>query len=156
MPPSVCAPGCPAARSTPAPAPRRSILPWVLAGGLFVFAAGMIANPWFESSVRGRLPFAQGKIVADTGGTGGDQRPAGAHRRASPRSTSPVVQTERLARTEAQIETSTDQMAREASRIDKLTSEVAALSAQAGGRTGARRKRRRAAAEAAASGPRRC
>jgi hypothetical protein len=113
----------------PAPAPRRSILPWVLAGGLFVFVAGMIANPWFESSVRGRLPFAQGKIVADTGELAAiDARLArieGAAQVASP-----VVQTERLARTEAQIETSTDQLAREASRIDKLTSEVAALSAK--------------------------
>jgi hypothetical protein len=113
----------------PAPAPRRSILPWVLAGGLFVFVAGMIANPWFESSVRGRLPFAQGKIVADTGELAAiNERLARIEGVAQV--ASPVVQTERLARTEAQIETSTDQLAREATRIDKLTSEVAALSAK--------------------------
>lgn len=132
----------------PAPAPRRSIFPWVLAGSLFVFAAGMIANPWFESSVRGRLPFAQGKIVADTGELAAINARL-ARIEGVAQVTSPVVQTERLARTEAQIETSTDQLAREASRIDKLTSEVAALSARLEGEQ-ARGEATAAAAEAAA------
>jgi hypothetical protein len=111
------------------PAPRRSILPWVLAGGLFVFVAGMIANPWFESSVRGRLPFAQGKVVADSAELAAINDRL-ARIEGSAQVTSPVVQTERIARTEAKIETSTDQLAREGERIDKLTAEVAALSAK--------------------------
>jgi hypothetical protein len=116
--------------ATPAPTPRRTVLPWVLAGGLFVFTAGMIANPWFERSVRGQLPFgkvettvtapatsAAPAIVADT--------PVGA-----------VPAGERLARTEAKIETSSEQLARDAERIDRLTSEVAALSARVAAETG--------------------
>jgi hypothetical protein len=44
----------------PAAAPQRraNVLPWVVAGGLFVFTAGMIANPWFETRVRSGLPSA--------------------------------------------------------------------------------------------------
>jgi hypothetical protein len=113
----------------PASTPRRSILPWVLAGGLFVFAAGMIANPWFESSVRGNLPFANGKVVADSAQLSALTARLEKMESAVPVN-SPVIQTERLARTEAQIETSSDQLAREAARIDKLTSEVAGLSAR--------------------------
>lgn len=42
------------------PPARRSVAPWVLAALLLVFALGLIANPWFERSVRGQLPaFAQ-------------------------------------------------------------------------------------------------
>jgi hypothetical protein len=132
----------------PASPPRRSILPWVVAGGLFVFVAGMIANPWFESSVRGRLPFAQGKVVADTGELAAINDRL-ARIEGAAQVTSPVVQTERLARTEAQIETSTDQLAREASRIDKLTSEVASLSAKLEGEQ-ARGEAAAASAQAAA------
>lgn len=135
------------------PAPRRSILPWVLAGGLFVFVAGMIANPWFESSVRGRLPFAQGKVVTDSAElTAINERLARIEGVAQV--ASPVVQTERLARTEAQIETSTDQIARESSRIDKLTREVAGLSARLEaeqGRTEAAQSATEAAAQRAES-----
>jgi hypothetical protein len=134
-------------------APRRSILPWVLAGGLFVFVAGMIANPWFETSVRDRLPFAQGKVVADSAELAAINdrlaRIEGVAQVASP-----VVQTERLARTEAQIETSTDQIARESSRIDKLTREVAGLSARVEaeqGRTEAAQSATEAAAQRAES-----
>jgi hypothetical protein len=115
---------------------------------LFVFAAGMIANPWFESSVRGRLPFAQGKIVADSRDLAAiNERLARIEGTAVVNS--PVVQTERIARTEAKIETSTDQLAREASRIDKLTSDVASLSAKIEGEQ-ARSEATVASAQAAA------
>lgn len=116
--------------TTPAPAPRRTVLPWVLAGGLFVFTAGMIANPWFERSVRGQLPFGKVETTATTPATATTpvvaiETPAGA-----------VPAGERLARTEAKIETSTEQLARDAERIDRLTSEVAALSARVAAETG--------------------
>jgi hypothetical protein len=113
---------------TPAPAPRRSVLPWVLAGGLFVFTAGMIANPWFERSVRGQLPFGKVETVATVPVT-----------TAAPAVDAPAAAIpagERLARTEAKIETSTEQLARDAERIDRLTSEVAALSARVAAETG--------------------
>jgi hypothetical protein len=115
----------------PAPAATRrsSVLPWVVAGSLFVFTAGMIANPWFEARVRNQLPFAASESTeaapaADTAAL--QARIAQLEVRAGPAAAVPV---ERLARTEAQIETSTDQIARESDRIDRLTSEVAELSA---------------------------
>lgn len=46
-----------AAKPIPLSGPaRRSVAPWVLAALLFVFALGLIANPWFERSVRSQLP----------------------------------------------------------------------------------------------------
>lgn len=108
-------------RSAAPPKPPRSVLPWVVVSGLFVFIVGMIANPWFEGAIRARLPLAAGPRVAgvevnsEVGSPAvGGALPAG----------------ERLARTEAQIETSVDQLARDAARIDKLTGEVAALTAR--------------------------
>ena len=51
----------------PQPA-QRAILPWVLTTGAIAFALGMIANPWFEASVRSRLPvqFQHPPSMADT------------------------------------------------------------------------------------------
>ena len=41
----------------PAPAPqRRSFLPWILTTAAVAFSLGLVANPWFETSVRSRLP----------------------------------------------------------------------------------------------------
>jgi hypothetical protein len=113
-------------KATPA-RPARSSLPWVLAGGLFVFTAGMIANPWFEANVRGRLPFAQAAAPAPTEVVRLRQRvadlQAGTATQAAPPSS------ERLAATEARIEINKDQIARDAERIDKLTADVAAIAA---------------------------
>jgi hypothetical protein len=116
--------------AAPIPPPRRSVLPWVLAGSLFVFSAGMIANPWFEGSVRGRLPFGNKETVA----TAPVAAPTATAPIALPAAIEPAG--ERLARTEAKIETSTEQLARDAERIDRLTSEVAALSARVEAETG--------------------
>jgi hypothetical protein len=113
-----------------APPPQRSVLPWVIAGSLFVFTAGMIANPWFERSVRGRLPFGK----ADTVATAPVAVPVAAAPVAPPAAVEPAG--ERLARTEAKIETSSELLARDAERIDRLTSEVAALSARLEAETG--------------------
>lgn len=112
-----------------APPPQRSVLPWVLAGGLFVFTAGMIANPWFERSVRGQLPFGKAETVATAPVTPPSSVAVPALPAVEPAG-------ERLARTEAKIETSTEQLARDAERIDRLTSEVAALSAHVEAETG--------------------
>ncbi len=104
-------------------APRRSLLPWAVVAALFAFAAGLIANPWFEQAVRGRLPFAA--ATADTSRL--EQRLAALERRAP---SAPVVAAERLARTEARVESSTDQIQRDAQRIDTLAGEVARLTAR--------------------------
>ena len=120
-----------AGRPAPAaPPPRRSVLPWVLAGSLFVFTAGMIANPWFERSVRGQLPFGKAETVV----TAPITPPPASAPMALPAAGEPAG--ERLARTEAKIETSSEQLARDAERIDRLTSEVAALSARVEAETG--------------------
>ncbi|MFZ4688057.1 MAG: hypothetical protein ACOYLS_02355 [Polymorphobacter sp.] len=121
------------ARPLPAPrAPRRGLLPWAVAGSLFVFSAGMIANPWFETAVRDKLPFAGATTTAadSTELQVLRARLAKLETRSGPVAPMPF---ERLARTEAQIETSTDQIAREADRIDRLTSDVAALAATQAG-----------------------
>jgi hypothetical protein len=107
----------------------RSVLPWVVAAALFVFAAGMIANPWFESTVRSQLPFAQRVAGSDEPAEVKALNERLALLEARTASVAAPAPSERLARTEAQIETSTDQIARDAGRIDKLTADLAALSA---------------------------
>jgi hypothetical protein len=116
----------------PAAAPQRraNVLPWVVAGGLFVFTAGMIANPWFETRVRSGLPSAAPAAAPATNSVDVaalQGRIAQMEARIGPAAAG--VPVERLARTEARIETSTDQIARDADRIDRLTSELATLSA---------------------------
>ena len=106
------------------PPARRAVLPWAMAAALFAFAAGLIANPWFEQSVRGRLPFAAA-AAPDTGKL--EQRLAALERRAP---SAPVVAAERLARTEARVESSTDQLQRDAQRIDALAAQISTLTAR--------------------------
>lgn len=119
-------------RPMPAPQQRqRSVLPWVIAGSLFVFSAGMIANPWFERNIRNNLPFSESALpesaIETTAVKALTDRLAQIEKRTGI-ATAPMP-SERLARTEAQIETSSDQIVRESERIDKLTAEIATLSA---------------------------
>lgn len=109
----------------------RLLLPWVLAGGLLVFTAGMLVNPLFETRVRDRLPFlgAAEAVVAPAEVEALRQRLAELEARPSGNGEA-VAPNERLARTEARVETSTDLLAREADRIDRLTSDLATLSAR--------------------------
>lgn len=109
----------------PATTARRSGLAWAVAAALFAFAAGLIANPWFEQTVRGRLPFVPAATSADTKAL--EQRLAALEQR---KPGTPVVASERLARTEAKVESSTDQIQREAERVDKLTGQLAQVSAR--------------------------
>jgi hypothetical protein len=116
-----------AEREAPPPPPRRSALPWAMAAGLFAFAAGLIANPWFEAKVRDRLPFAVPAADVPADLTPLEKRLAALEKRAP---TAPAVAAERLARTEARVESSTGQIERDAERIDALTAEVARLTAR--------------------------
>lgn len=116
------------------------VLPWAIAGGLFVFAAGMIANPWFEASVRQSLPFARaaspasGSAPANPAGVGQiEARLAAIEARGGLAAVAAPMPAERLARTEAQIESSSDQIAREIARIDKLTGDLASLATRVDG-----------------------
>ena len=106
----------------------RSFLPWAFAGGLLVFSAGMIANPWFESTVRGKLPFTSAVAPKPTDSAevrALRERLAQLETRAG--APSAAIPSERLAHNEGRIETNAEQIAREAGRIDRLTSDVAAL-----------------------------
>jgi hypothetical protein len=111
----------------PAPPPRRSGLPWALAAATAAFAAGLIANPWFEERVRGRLPFLPGQEAEAPAVAALEAR---LKRLEATAPAAPVVAAERLARTEARVESSTDQIERDAQRIDQLTGEVAQLTAR--------------------------
>jgi hypothetical protein len=113
---------------------RFPLLPWSLAGALLLFAGGMIANPWFEANVRARLPFATAEQPADDAMSVLAARLAALETK--PETTAEdgdeakkAPAEERLARTEARVETSTDLLAREADRIDRLTADVAAMQA---------------------------
>ncbi len=109
----------------------RSFLPWALFGALLVFVAGMIANPWFETRVRNMLPFTA-MIAPKSADSAEIARLRERLARLEPPAAAPSLATvpppaERLARTEAKIETSSDQIARDAERIDRLTAALAAL-----------------------------
>jgi hypothetical protein len=101
---------------------RRGGFAWAIAAALFAFAAGLIANPWFEQAVRGRLPFV---VAASSGEADALEKRLAALERA--RGAAPVVPSERLARTEAKVESSTDQIQRDAERIDELNRQFARL-----------------------------
>ncbi|WP_273435292.1 hypothetical protein [Sandarakinorhabdus limnophila] len=104
---------------------RRGGFAWAIAAALFAFAAGLIANPWFEQTVRGRLPFV---AAASNGEADALEKRLAALERARP--SAPAVASERLARTEAKVESSTDQIQRDAERIDELNRLLAQLSAR--------------------------
>lgn len=117
---------------------RLSLLPWALAGGLLLFAGGMISSPWLEANVRARLPFASAPApdpVAQSVETLAvrlaalEAAPADDASDEEADDTEKAPAEERLARTEAKVETSTDLLAREADRIDRLTADVAATRA---------------------------
>ncbi|KAB7647700.1 hypothetical protein [Polymorphobacter fuscus] len=120
-----------------APTPRRSVLPWVLAGSLFVFSAGMIANPWFERSVRSQLPFAA--TTATPVGNAGEVKKLQARidqLESQGAASVGLPAGERLARTEARVEANAEHLTRDSERIDKLTSEIAALTGRVEADTG--------------------
>ena len=108
------------------PPPRRSAVPWVLAGGLFVFTAGMIANPWFERSIRTRLSFDTAPVTIPV------KAPVTATPTPVPAIVAPANEpaSERLARAEAKVESNGDQLAHDAERLDTLTRDVAAIGAR--------------------------
>ena len=113
-----------------APPRPRPVLPWLIAAALLTFALGIIANPWFERTVRGQLAFAEVALPA----TGADPaevtalkaRLAALERRAA----AAPMPSERLARTEAQTEATSDAITRNTARIDQIMRDMAALSAK--------------------------
>ena len=117
-------------KPVPAPSRGRPVLPWVLAAALLTFALGLIANPWFEHNVRARLPFAAEARTADPLAIAAlDAKVAALEARAAPAAAA-AMPSERLAATEARVDSTGDALARDAARIDQLIRDFAALSAR--------------------------
>lgn len=76
---------------------ERSVLPWAISAVLLAFALGLIANPWFEHSVRSQLPGlgnapAAGALpTSATAGAGRQLPAAGAPSPASAAANSPAA-----------------------------------------------------------------
>ncbi len=118
------------------PPPRRSVAPWVLAALLLVFALGLIANPWFERSVRAQLPgfetlaAAGPEVAANRARIDAlEARLRAVEARPAQRLAGPAanVANERVAAVEARLDGLERGGSAQTARIDALTSGVAAL-----------------------------
>ncbi len=132
-----------AGRVPPPASPPRAVLAWALTAALLAFALGLIANPWFERSVRSHLPGFAPTVtptVADVAALEGriavlEARPlvkavpAGS-------ATDPAVG-ERVARVEGAMATMSAALPAETARSDKLASDLAALAARVDANAGA-------------------
>nr|WP_295662394.1 hypothetical protein [Polymorphobacter sp.] len=113
--------------------PQRAVFAWILVAALLAFALGLIANPWFERSVRSHLPgFAP--TVAPTVGdlatldariTALESRPAVLA--ASGDATGSGASGERLARLEGTVATLGATVPAATARTDKIATDLAAL-----------------------------
>ena len=131
------------------PTRKPAIWPWMIAGGLFVFTAGMLANPLFERTVRGQLPFLAAENAHDAEIDRLGDRLAKLEKQ--PGATKPEeVPDERLVRTETGLLSARDLINRDARRIDTLTKDIASLSARLAAEQ-ARREATTGTAEAAAA-----
>ena len=134
---------------------ERSVLPWVISAVLLAFALGLIANPWFEHSVRSQLPGlgtvpATGALPVSETGAAGARPPAAAPAAAAARnrpssaissaaaqstdatgasgSTSVIAQ--RPTRLDSQLDTAGRDSSAVDVRLDQLTAAVATLSSR--------------------------
>jgi hypothetical protein len=117
------------------PAAPRAVFSWALTAALLAFALGLIANPWFERSVRSHLPgFAStlSPTVADLAAI--DARVAAIEARPAtkpdPAAALDPAQSERLARVEGALTTLTATTPNAEARTDKIASDLAALTAR--------------------------
>lgn len=116
----------------PAARPQRVVFAWILVAALLAFALGLIANPWFERSVRSHLPGFAATVaptVADLAAF--DARIAALEARprsvASPIGNALVAGSERLARVEGVVATLGDTLPATTARTDKIATDLAAL-----------------------------
>lgn len=116
------------------PAPRRGVVPWMLVVALLTFALGLIANPWFERSIRSQIPgFAD--VEAASGVDPAlvaalDARLRAVEARPVQQFAAPVAapqNNERVAALEARLEGIERASDAGTARIDTLTGSVAAL-----------------------------
>lgn len=109
----------------------RNLLPWTITAVLLAFSVGIIANPWIEQTVRGNLPFMAAAAENDAGAAMAARLQALERRLpAAAAPPAPVVASERLAATEARVDSSTDQIERDARRIDQLTAQISQIASR--------------------------
>ncbi len=115
------------------PARPRPVLPWLLAAALLTFALGLIANPWFEHTVRSRLPFtAAAPVPADTSAVAAIEARL-ARLEAQPVSGAPglpAAAVNNMAKAAAQADAADSRSAANAERLDKLAGDLGALTAR--------------------------
>ena len=120
-----------------APRPQRAVFAWMLVAALLAFALGLIANPWFERSVRSHLPGFAATVVPTVGDlTALDARIAALEARpravAAAGAIDPVIVGtgaggERLARIEGTVATLGATVPAANARAGKLATDLAAL-----------------------------
>ncbi len=123
--------------------PPRAVLAWTLTAALLAFALGLIANPWFERSVRSHLPgFAPTVTPTMADVTALETRIAALEARPLVRAVpagapaDPAVG-ERVARVEGAMATLSAALPAATARSDKLASDLAALAARVDANAGA-------------------
>jgi hypothetical protein len=127
-------------RSRPAPTkpPSRPVFPWILAAVLLAFALGLIANPWFERSVRSNLPgFAATTLptVADLDSarekvTALEARVKALEARPHVVASGGTIGGERMMRAETRLDGVDRTLTAEAKRVDSLGAEIASVGAR--------------------------
>ena len=123
------------ARTTAAAPAPRPVFAWALTAVLLAFALGLIANPWFERSVRSRLPgFAPTVAPTRADLTSLETRIATLEARPALRVSTAVAvdpaNGERIARVEGALATITATAPDITGRTDKLATDLAALTAR--------------------------
>lgn len=111
--------------------PRRAVFAWALTAALLAFALGLIANPWFERSVRSHLPgFAPtvAPTMADLAALDARLAALEARRPAAGAVAGPDAGAgERLARVEATVATLGATVPAANARADRIATDLAAL-----------------------------
>lgn len=119
---------------------ERPVIPWILTAGLLAFSLGLIANPWFERSVRSQLPgFARDNVSASMAALDAQRAE---HQRLAARvaalearpnvalsavDAETTMDSERMMRAETRIDDLVTAQSTSDRRLDEVASEVAAL-----------------------------
>ena len=118
---------------------ERPVIPWILSAALLAFSLGLIANPWFERSVRSQLPgFARDNVAASMAALEAQRaeqerlaaRVAALEARpniALPAGSGAAQDSERMMRAETRIDDLAAAQSSSDRRLDEVASEVAAL-----------------------------
>jgi len=114
--------------------PGRQIAPWIITALLLAFALGLIANPWFERSVRSHLPGFAPTLAPTVGDVAALQARVAVLEARVAHAPAPVAgvgssagDNERLARLEGRLESLAAAQAPAAARTDTIATGLATL-----------------------------